>query len=80
MIAATVAAMTTLVQVDLRSGNRMLTCWVEPKVRVGDRITLKSSEEPRRHWDVLRVGTPHAATDIRRGWNADLKRGWRETR
>ncbi|MEV4417613.1 hypothetical protein, partial [Catellatospora sp. NPDC049609] len=31
--------MTTLVQVDLRSGNRMLTCWVEPKVRVGDRIT-----------------------------------------
>jgi hypothetical protein len=69
--------MTTLVQVDLRSGNRMLTCWVEPKVRVGDRITLKDYDEPGRCWDVLRVGGRRESTEIRRGWNFDLKRGAR---
>jgi hypothetical protein len=70
--------MTTLVQVDLRSGDRMLTCWVEPKVRVGDRITLKDTEEPGRGWDVLRVGERRESTDIKRGWNFDHRRGSRK--
>ncbi|MGQ0840004.1 hypothetical protein [Actinokineospora sp.] len=66
----TLAAMTTMkVQVDLRSDNRYLTCWVEPRVKVGDRITLKNSAEPLRRWDVLRVGAPSQASDINRGWN-----------
>jgi len=69
--------MTTLVQVDLRSENRVRTCWVEPKVRVGDRITLKNSDEPARLWEVTRVGEPRQSADIKRGWNGDLKRGWR---
>ena len=66
--------MTMLVQVDLRSDDRLLTCWVAPKVKVGDQITLKDSEEPERRWDVLRVGEARAAGDIKRGWNFDFKR------
>jgi hypothetical protein len=46
--AGTLIRMTNLVQVDLRSDNRLLTCWVEPRVKPGDRITLKNSEEPQR--------------------------------
>jgi hypothetical protein len=63
------AGMTTLVQVDLRSDNRLRTCWVEPRVQVGDQITLRNSEEPARLWSVTRVGEPRAASDIKRGWN-----------
>lgn len=64
--------MTMLVQVDLRSDNRFRTCWVEPRVKVGDQITLKNSEEPGRWWDVLRVGDVRASTDIKRGWNNNI--------
>ena len=66
--------MTTLVQVDLRSDNRMLTCWVEPHVRVGDRITLKNSDTPACQWDVLRVGEPKDSSNVKRGWNFDYHR------
>jgi hypothetical protein len=64
--------MTMLVQVDLRSGTRYRTCWIEPRVRVGDQVTLKSSEDPARRWDVLRVGEPKPAGAIMRGWNIDI--------
>lgn len=64
--------MTMLVQVDLRATDRFLTCWVEPKVKVGDRITLKNSAEPTVLWDVLSVGQPHPSTDIKRGWNNNI--------
>ncbi|WP_157631557.1 hypothetical protein [Catelliglobosispora koreensis] len=64
--------MTMLVQVDLRSDNRLLTCWVEPKVKVGDQITLKNSGDPTVRWDVVRVGVPRSAGDIKRGWNNNI--------
>ncbi len=64
--------MTMLVQVDLRSGNRYRTCWVEPRVAIGDRITLKNSDEPKRWWDVLRVGDPRESSEIKRGWNNNI--------
>lgn len=70
----TLIAMTTLVQVDLRSENRFLTCWLEPRVRTGDRITLKNSAVSSRLWDVIRVGEPRAAGDIKRRWNFDYHR------
>lgn len=63
-----------LVQVDLRSGPRVLTCWVEPRVKVGDLITLKDTDEPDRCWEVQRVGEPREAAEIKRGWDFDLKR------
>jgi hypothetical protein len=65
-------AMTTLVQVDLRSANRFLTCWVEPRVKVGDQVTLKTSDEPKRRWNVLRVGLARPTGDIKRGWNNNI--------
>ena len=61
-----------LVQADLRSGNRYLTCWIEPRAAIGDRITLKNSAEPTRLWDVLRIGQARPATDIKRGWNNNI--------
>lgn len=63
-----------LVQVDLRCGDRHLTCWVEhdKKVRVGNRITLKNHERPKMFWDVLRVGEPREAAQINRGWNNNI--------
>ncbi|WP_232667107.1 hypothetical protein [Pseudonocardia sp. TRM90224] len=60
------------VQVDLRSGDRFRTCWVEPRVKVGDRITLRNSNDPQELWDVLRVGAPVDAGSIRRGWDNDI--------
>ena len=68
----TLIGMTMLVQVDLRSDSRYLTCWVEPRVRVGDQVTLKSSEEPARRWDVLRVGSPQPSGAIKRGWHNNI--------
>lgn len=61
-----------LVQVDLRCGDRLLTCWVEPKVKVGNRITLKNHENPRLFWEVLRVGEPTDPSQIKRGWNNNI--------
>jgi hypothetical protein len=67
-----VITMTMLVQVDLRSGDRYRTCWVEPRVAVGDQITLKNSDEPKLRWDVLRVGETRASSDIKRGWDNNI--------
>jgi hypothetical protein len=63
---------TMLVQVNLRSDNRFLTCWVEPRVKPGDQITLKNSAEPALRWDVLQVGDARPAGDIKRGWNNNI--------
>lgn len=62
----------TRVQVDLRSGARHRTCWVEPKVKVGDRCTLKNSADPVELWDVLAVYRPVDAASINRGWENDI--------
>lgn len=65
--------MATVVQVDLRSGTTRLTCWLEPKVKRGDQVTLKNSDEPARRWDVLRVGIAERdASGINRGWNNNI--------
>jgi len=64
--------MAMLVQVDLRSDNREMTCWVEPKVKVGNRITLKNHEEPSILWEVLRVGEPQERSKIYRGWDNNI--------
>lgn len=61
--------MSRVVQVDLRNGSNLMTCWVEPKVKVGNLVTLKDTDEPSRLWEVLRVGREHERSDIKRGWN-----------
>ena len=65
--------MTALVQVRLRSGPAERTCWVEARVRVGDRITLKNSDEPGRWWDITWAGAEQrTAGQINRGWNNNI--------
>ena len=44
--------MAELAQVRLRSGTTVRTCWIEARVKPGDQVTLKNSEEPARWWDV----------------------------
>lgn len=61
-----------LVQVDLRSDSHHLTCWVEPRVRVGDQVTLRNFREPSWRWDVLRVGDPRDASDIKHDWHNNI--------
>jgi hypothetical protein len=67
-----VIVMTTLVQVDLRCGDRFRTCWIEPRVRVGDQVTLKNSDDPRQRWDVLRVSEPRRASEIKHDWSNNI--------
>ena len=42
-----------VVQVRLRSGTAERTCFIDnAKVRVGSKVTLKNSEDPKRRWEV----------------------------
>lgn len=61
-----------LVQADLRSGASVRTCWLEDRIRPGDSVTLKNSEDPQRWWDVVRTGSPQPAETINRGWHNDI--------
>lgn len=60
------------VQVELQSGKWHRTCWVEPRCKVGDRISLKNSPEPHRLWDVLSVSQPISAESINWGFKNDI--------
>ena len=63
--------MAVLIQVALESGTTRLTCWVDGdrKVRVGNVITLKNSDEPARRWVVRTLSEPRPATTIHTDWN-----------
>ncbi len=60
-------------QVRLRSGCSERTCWVESRVRVGDRITLKNSEDPGLLWSVEWAGSQlRDPGSINRGWSNNI--------
>lgn len=62
-----------LVQVELRDGTAIRTCWVEARVKVGDSITLRNCEEPARLWRVMGISTVRKRlTEIPRGWNNNI--------
>lgn len=62
-----------VIQVRLRSGAAVRTCWVENRVKPGDSLTLKNSEDPARWWDVMAVDSaPTAPGSINRGWNNNI--------
>lgn len=43
-----------VVQVKLRSGESERVCFIDnAHVRIGSRVTLKNSEDPRRRWEVV---------------------------
>lgn len=60
-------------QVQLSSGSTVRTCWLREGVRVGDRVTLKNSEDPDQTWDVTWVGSEGRELDeINRGWHNNI--------
>jgi hypothetical protein len=62
-----------LAQVRLRSGTAQRTCWTEARVKPGDRVTLKNSEDAARWWDVILVGGERkTAGQINRGWHNNI--------
>ena len=61
--------MSKLVQCHLKSDTKETVAWLEPKIKVGNQITLKDSDEPERLWEFLSIGEPRDKTDIHRGWN-----------
>lgn len=61
-----------LVQVELQSGTSRRTCWLEPRIRVGNEVTLKNSEEPTRRWKVLSVGDAAPRESIHTDWHNNI--------
>ena len=59
-------------QDELRSGTTVRTCWLEARIKVGDSVRLKNSEDPQRWWSVVRTGEPQAADTINRGWHNNI--------
>jgi len=62
--------MAVLVQVALESGTSRLTCWIDGdrKVRVGNVITLKNSDDPSRRWLVRTLGEARDSRAIHSDW------------
>lgn len=64
---------TELAQARLRSGTAERTCWIEARVKTGDQVTLRNSEDPQRRWDVTWTGPPRkTAAELPRGWNNNI--------
>ena len=61
-----------LVQCLLKSDAKYTVGWLEPKIKVGNQITLKDSSDPDRLWTVQSVSAPRSVTDIHRGWNNNI--------
>lgn len=63
-------------QCALRSGNKTMIAWLsdEKPFKVGNLVTLKTSDDPTEKWEVLTKGQAHELTDIKRTWDNDLKR------
>lgn len=57
-----------ITQVELRSGNDQMVCWVpaEHKLKVGMTCTLQDSP---RIWDVYKVYTTQEHFELNRRWN-----------
>lgn len=55
-------------QCNLKSEEATLITWLsnEKKFKVGDFVTLKDSDEPKRIWKVLSKGKAHPRSDIKR--------------
>jgi hypothetical protein len=64
---------TELAQAHLQSGTTVRTCWIDARVKPGDDVTLKNSEDPARWWEVVRVEPERrTAAGINRGWNNNI--------
>ena len=54
-----------LQQYQLENENSLLVCWLEAdRVKVGDRVTLKDSDNPMRYWTVTKAYSEKDSKDI----------------
>jgi hypothetical protein len=54
----------------LSDGTTERRCWVDKHVKIGDKLTLKNSEEPERWWTVDYVSSQaRFAVDIDQSWH-----------
>lgn len=62
--------MTRMAQVALADGTGRRTCWVplDRQPKVGNRITLKNSEDPERRWSILSMSEPKDSSDLHTDW------------
>ncbi len=59
-------------QFQLRSGQTYTTCWLEddPRLKVGNKVTLKTSDDPNRWWGIMqRSENTTEFGQINRVWN-----------
>lgn len=64
-------------QCRLSSKNAVQIVWLsdEKKFKVGDYVTLKDTDEPKRRWRVDTMGKGHPMSDVKQKWTSqDLKR------
>lgn len=65
-----------MVQVSLQGVNesRHMVCWVpqDKRLKVGNRVTLKSYEDPTFLWEIQFVSEPLKAHEINHGWNNNI--------
>lgn len=62
-----------VVQVRLTSGDSHLTAWVENKIKVGNRITLKDSDDPDQMWEIISIDSePVEQSSVNRGWHNNI--------
>ena len=59
-------------QLTLRDGTTTTVAWVldDAALRLGNRITLKTSSDPQRRWTIVARGASLERKQIRRGWDA----------
>lgn len=62
-----------LTQYVLRSGTEYITCWLESdRVKMGDLVSLKDTDEPHRFWEVFKVYATVDAERINRGFKNNI--------
>ena len=64
-------------QCRLQSENKVMITWLsnEKDFEIGNLVTLKDTDEPKRKWKVTTKGKGHKMTDVKEKWiSQDLKR------
>ena len=64
-------------QCKLQSENQILITWLSNDIEfeVGNFVTLKDTDEPKRLWKVITKGKGHPRSDVKQKWTSqDLKR------
>ena len=66
----------------LRAGERTIVTWLsdDKPFKVGNLVTLKDHAQPDLKWEVIHKGNASDLSEIKRGWDNDLKRDGKRNR